>query len=335
MEPLLIVITVFALVLAVVMAVVAWKLLSESRTRSQARVEALQALMADAGRDDEVFDDERAEVPAAEPSRPLITTAAPPPAPAPAHATMTPSTRMLEMEPELASASSQHDESWDLALRSRRAEPTHAAPAMAREIRPARSAAAAEPLFAEPEGRTPSHRWIALATVGGVMALAIGGIYAIYTTDLWSKLTHARSAVSTSNVGEAPLELLSLRHTTDAAGEFVVTGLVQNPATSPALRGVVAVLYLFDREGRYFASGRAPLDVTVLSAGGEAPFVIKVPATTAGISRYRVGFRQEDGGVVAHIDRRGELPGGTTGDSLEGTPAPTATPIAGPRRSEG
>jgi hypothetical protein len=239
------------------------------------------------------------------------------------------------MEPEAASASTQHDESWDLALRGRRTEPPHAAHAMAREIRPSRSAPPAEPLFAESEARTPSHRWIALATVGVVMAVAIGGIYAIYTTDLWSKLTRGKSTVATSNVGEAPLELLSLRHTTDAGGDFVVTGLVQNPATSPALRGVVAVLYLFDREGRYFASGRAPLDVSVLSSGGEAPFVIKVPAATAGISRYRVGFRQEDGAVVGHVDRRGELPGGTTGDNLEGTPAPTATPIVGPRRSEG
>jgi hypothetical protein len=36
------------------------------------------------------------------------------------------------------------------------------------------------------------------------------------------------------------------------------------------------------------------------------------------VSRYRVGFRTEEGGIVAHVDRRGQLPGGMTGDAIDG-----------------
>ena len=166
------------------------------------------------------------------------------------------------------------------------------------------------------------------------MAIGLGGAYAAYSTDLMgalSRLVSSRTGAATTNAGEAPLLLLSLRHTTEAGGEFVLTGLVQNPSASPSLKGVVAVVYLFDREGRYFASGKASLDAPVLASGAEAPFVIKVSATQP-IGRYRVGFRQEDGSVIAHVDRRGELPGGTTGDAIENT-SPTATPVM--RRSEG
>ena len=44
-------------------------------------------------------------------------------------------------------------------------------------------------------------------------------------------------------------------------------GLVQNPAGGGPSASVIAVVYLFDQDGRYFAGGNAPLDVTALSAG--------------------------------------------------------------------
>ena len=49
--------------------------------------------------------------------------------------------------------------------------------------------------------------------------------------------------------------------------------------------------------------GRAPLDFATLAPGDESPFVLGVPVSGT-VARYRVGFRSEDGRVIAHIDRR-------------------------------
>ena len=109
----------------------------------------------------------------------------------------------------------------------------------------------------------------------------------------------ARSSGSTT---PAPLELLSLRHTPEA-GRLVITGLVQNPRTGAPLARVVATAFLFGADGTFLASGRAPLDFSTLAAGDESPFVVAVPVKSP-VARYRVGFRSEDGQVIAHVDRR-------------------------------
>jgi hypothetical protein len=100
----------------------------------------------------------------------------------------------------------------------------------------------------------------------------------------------------------APLELLSLRHSQEE-GRLVITGLVQNPRAGARLTRVVATAFLFGADGTFLASGRAPLDFSTLAAGDESPFVVNVPVTAA-VARYRIGFRGEDGRVIAHVDRR-------------------------------
>jgi hypothetical protein len=109
----------------------------------------------------------------------------------------------------------------------------------------------------------------------------------------------ARSSGSTT---PAPLELLSLRHTPEA-GRLVITGLVQNPRAGAPLTRVIATAFLFGADGTFLASGRAPLDFSTLAAGDESPFVVAVPVKSQ-VARYRVGFRSEDGQVIAHVDRR-------------------------------
>ena len=64
---------------------------------------------------------------------------------------------------------------------------------------------------------------------------------------------------------------------TDPDGAFTVTGLVQNPIDGRLARHMVAVVYLFDRDGNYFASGKATLDFTALQPGEESPFVVHIP----------------------------------------------------------
>jgi hypothetical protein len=101
----------------------------------------------------------------------------------------------------------------------------------------------------------------------------------------------------------APLELVSMRHARDGSS-LTVSGLVRNPrAGSPAAR-ITAVVFAFDKDGTFVASGRAPLDFTTLAPGDESPFVVTIP-NVANVGRYRVSFRTESG-VLRHVDRRSD-----------------------------
>jgi hypothetical protein len=99
-----------------------------------------------------------------------------------------------------------------------------------------------------------------------------------------------------------PLELLSLRHEISPE-TVIVTGLVRNPASNAPHERLTAVVFLFDGKGGFLASGRAPLDFTSLGSGEDSPFVVAIKAP-AGVARYRVSFRKDEGGVVPHVDRR-------------------------------
>ncbi|HQX83433.1 MAG TPA: hypothetical protein PKW63_16825, partial [Vicinamibacterales bacterium] len=107
-----------------------------------------------------------------------------------------------------------------------------------------------------------------------------------------------------------PLELLSLSHRLEDS-DFVVTGLVQNPRDGRPAPPVMAVVYVFNAQGDYFASGKAALEFATLAPGAESPFVVRLPKVS-GVNRFRVGFRSVDGAVVAHVDRRGQPIEGTT-----------------------
>jgi len=320
MESLLLIVTVVAIFLGTAMSVVAWRLLRDNRDRSAARVEALVNL----AREGEPFV-------AAEPEP-----ARPAPRLAPAIE------RAPAVAPALAPAPGS-EPTWDLALRPGSATHfTASVPAAAVDVTPRRDDAfrhatvhdliGSSAMFAaEPVPAAPNRRWVALAAVCLVVIAGAGAVYGLRTWDVFGAIANASAAPRDAQ----PLELLSLRHASDDSGTFTVTGLVQNPVAGRRLRGVVAVIYLFDAQGRFLASGRAALDVASFTPGDESPFVVKV-STTANVSRYRVGFRLEDGGVVAHVDRRGQILDGTMEETIDHSPAapPLVTPI-GPRRSEG
>jgi hypothetical protein len=97
---------------------------------------------------------------------------------------------------------------------------------------------------------------------------------------------------------------MSLKHTQES-NTLTITGLVQNPRDGVPLTKVTATAYLFGTDGSFIATGRAPLDFTLLRPGDESGFSIAVPVTGAPVARYRVGFRGEDGRVIGHVDRRG------------------------------
>jgi hypothetical protein len=131
--------------------------------------------------------------------------------------------------------------------------------------------------------------------VGGVMALAIviGAIIGART----GSVPAARVS------GRAPLELVSMRHQREGT-TLTVSGLVRNPAAGAAVNGVIAVVFAFDRNGGFVASGRAPLDFSSLAPGDESPFVVAVP-NVSDVARYRVSFRTGRG-IVRHVDRRSD-----------------------------
>ena len=162
-------------------------------------------------------------------------------------------------------------------------------PVEARQVSP-------EDMFgAANESGAPGRRWLAVAAIAIVMVVGAGTLFALQKP-AGSRDIHQAAA------GAKPLELLSLKHAVDTDGSFAVTGLVQNPVDGRPLRGVIAVVYLFDRDGNYFASGRSRIEPASLQPGEDSPFVVRVPSN-AGISRYRITFRGDDG-VLPHRDKR-------------------------------
>jgi hypothetical protein len=153
----------------------------------------------------------------------------------------------------------------------------------------------------------PSRRWGTVALVVLIfMGAGAGTVYALLGSDhglSWPRLG--------SGPAVTPLELLSLGHRREAGGDFIVTGLVQNPSAGHTAPALVAVVYLFDGSDQYFASGTAAIDVPALGPGDQSPFTIRLQKIGT-VSRYRLGFRRTDGGVFAHVDRRGEPLAGTT-----------------------
>jgi Flp pilus assembly protein TadB len=120
----------------------------------------------------------------------------------------------------------------------------------------------------------------------------------------WMVAGRGPSAATAASPG-APLELVSLRHERQTS-KLAVSGLVRNPAAGQPVDHLSAVVFLFDQQGSFVTSAKAPVDFVRLGSGDESPFVITMDAP-ASIARYRVSFRT-DSGVVPHVDRRGASP---------------------------
>jgi hypothetical protein len=165
------------------------------------------------------------------------------------------------------------------------------------EIRPA-----AADIFAEPERSSP---WGRRFAVIGLLVLFGGAVlFTVALRRVGPEVSTAKTVTppGATSAAVAPLELVSLRHTQEG-GTLTITGLVQNPKTGAAVSRLTATAVVFAPDGTFLAGGKAPLDYTSLAAGDESPFVVTVPVRGS-VARYRVGFRAEDGSVVAHVDRR-------------------------------
>ena len=156
-------------------------------------------------------------------------------------------------------------------------------------------------LFGPPAAESSSVRRLAPALIAAGV-LVVGTIAVLATLG-----SGPGTAAAEPKPDEAPpLELLALRHEA-TPGQVRLTGLVRNPIGNVTLTRVTAVVFLFDAAGGFLASGRAPLEFGVLAPGEESPFVVTIDSPP-GVARYRVSFRKDEGGMMAHVDRRGSTP---------------------------
>ena len=283
MNIILIIVTAVALATAAGMAVVLVTMLRHERARSDARIEALSALAAE-----------------------IVPTAA------------EPARTATHFAPEQVAQ-------WRDAVRPRESgssvEPAHQSPRIIAEpaaIREATASTATDvddfefrpsvagvaDLFAEPERPSPwANRLVAIGCFAAIV-VAIGlALTTFGSRNVPGSETTATTTAAKAKSDVAPLELLSLRHRQEA-DRIVITGLVQNPRTAAPIAHVVATVFVFGPDGSFLSSNQAPLDYTGLPPGGESQFVVSVPVSGQ-VTRYRVGFRTENGQVLPHVDKRG------------------------------
>ena len=160
---------------------------------------------------------------------------------------------------------------------------------------------AVAPMFTTESGGSLKTRPFIKAAVVAAMSVAIVVFVAMSSRETPASSSPAPAAASDRHA--APLELVSMRHAREG-NTLTVSGLVRNPRGGSATTRVMAVVFAFDREGSFVASGRAPLDFTTLEPGDESPFVVTIPNISS-VGRYRVSFRT-DAGMLRHVDRRSD-----------------------------
>jgi hypothetical protein len=164
-------------------------------------------------------------------------------------------------------------------------------------------AASAAPLFRESaaSGVTP-RRTVALAAVGILMMLAVATFAWIHGAAPADPPARTSADPAPPARHDQPLELLTLHHSATSAG-FVVSGRLRNPVRGEPLRDVVAVVDVFDPDGRVMTSTRVPIGTAALGAGESATFSVALPGAP-NIARYRVEFQINGGDPIPHVDLR-------------------------------
>lgn len=125
-------------------------------------------------------------------------------------------------------------------------------------------------------------------------------------------LISGRAPVVSGAEVRVPLELVALGHER-VGGQLAVSGVVLNPASGSPVRDLEAHVRAFDAAGLMITSRSTALSVTALAPGQQVPFVVELgEATTA--ARYRVSFAA-GGAILAHVDRRTNLPAAVTAEA--------------------
>jgi hypothetical protein len=344
MEVTLIVVTLLSIALAIAMGILTWRLLQEERMRSDARVAALEQGLAETLQD--AYVTQAAASSAAGRAAPAAVTTAATAASADAPndlfarddtdwlahfpaSTMEAATAAqngavpFTKDPFAANDVSRAARSQERHALAASDEPTAAHTDDARRPAPAAATAAADDVMAdtvvnangglfgqidEEDNRVgwPRH----VLAVAAVAAVMIGAVIAFWTIGRLMDPAADRPGTvaargAATNGTTTALELMSLRQDMQE-GTLTISGLVRNPRSGVPQERLTAVVFFFDGQGGFLSSTRAPLDYRALAPGEESPFQLSAPAP-AGVARYRVSFRRDEGAVVPHIDRRQQL----------------------------
>jgi hypothetical protein len=320
MEPILVIVTLVSLALAMAMGVITWRLLQEERQRADARVAVLEQGLAES-----------------------FHTTTPPATPAPASVFARRATAPLDApsyspdsrgsSPEIVTVSDDTDwlaefpsatfhpatqeatlngvssdtARFTLPLQAARASDTSELRTTFDEADAAGAATTVDTrgdLFGqtvanEAEAGGMSRRLVAVAAVAAVMICAVLAVWTIGRV-----MAPAADPKAAAAVAPAALELVALHHTQDSsAGTITINGLVRNPVAGAEQDRLTAVVFFFDSQGNFLSSTRAPLDFRALAPGEESPFQLSA-SVPAGVARYRVSFRRDEGAIVPHVDRR-------------------------------
>lgn len=190
---------------------------------------------------------------------------------------------------------------WQITRADRRRSDARVA-ALAAAIDGTSQEADATPMFERAPRAGLQGRPLLKLGVGFVMAVLVIVLIAM-SGDRHATAADERQPVASGRPATPALELLSMRHT--RTGEtLTVTGLVRNRAAADTTP-ISAVVFVFDRDGGFVASGRAPLEFGSVAVGDESPFKVTIPDVKE-VGRYRVSFRTPVG-IVPHVDRRATL----------------------------
>jgi hypothetical protein len=171
------------------------------------------------------------------------------------------------------------------------------------ELRPAAVVTTRSDLFtqAQQPAASPS-RLVASIAIGVFMFGCVAALAIVLSAGSRSVANPAHANAATAG-RTMPLELVALGHQREG-DRLTVRGVVRNPASGERLDNLAAVVFLFNHDGGFLASGRATVESAPLGPGGESAFVVTVPGASD-VERYRVSFRTDDR-IVPHVDRRHE-----------------------------
>jgi hypothetical protein len=175
------------------------------------------------------------------------------------------------------------------------------------EIRPGPEAIVTLPghgLFSNQTSTRPAFRLVAVIGIGVLLFGSAVGLAVMFGSG--SGGARAVPVAATSGIrteASSSLELVALGHERDGTG-LIVRGVVRK-SSGLETDQLTAIVFLFNRDGGFVASGRAPVQSDANGRAGEGTFVVTVPDANE-VGRYRVSFRLDDR-VVPHVDRREHL----------------------------
>jgi hypothetical protein len=178
--------------------------------------------------------------------------------------------------------------------------------------------AAAAHLFRQEEAPEGNGRRLIAGFALAAMFLIVAGALVVSVSSRGATKTQTAEA-------PPPLELLALEHAR-SDGQLAIRGVVRNPVARGETKDLVAVVFLYDRNGGYLGTLKHAVVETVLMPGAESPFEVSL-SDRLPVARYRVTFHVGRS-PVPHLDRRSPSRVEQSGPERGKAAAPKATALS-------